>query len=95
VILKGAGAVALVALKDSVSLAPAFAAGHDKYPEDAFKRERSGRDQALYGKTAEPSDKVKTRRTGNRRERSVFRFSVSTRLPTSPPIAFLVSEKSK
>ena len=37
-ILKGAGAVALVGLGNiPFSLAPALAAANDKYPEDAFK----------------------------------------------------------
>src|SRR3981189_3988376 len=61
VILKGAGAVALVGLGNiPFSLAPAFAAANDKYPEDAFKQ-KSDADaiKALYGKTAEASDKVK------------------------------------
>ena len=41
-------------------LTPAFAAANDKYPEDAFKQKSSDDAiKALYGKTAEPSDKVK------------------------------------
>src|SRR5664279_551121 len=60
-ILKGAGAVALIGLGNlPFGLAPAFAAANDKYPEDAFKQ-KSDADavKALYGKTAEASDKVK------------------------------------
>ena len=52
--------VALVGLGNlPFGLAPAFAA-NDKYPEDAFKA-KSDADaiKSLYGKTAEPSDKVK------------------------------------
>src|SRR5882762_6968881 len=61
VILKGAGAVALVGLGNiPFSLVPAFAAANDKYPEDAFKaKSEADAIKSLYGKTAEPSDKVK------------------------------------
>jgi sulfur-oxidizing protein SoxY len=61
VILKGAGAVALVGLGNiPFSLAPALAAANDKYPEDAFKaKSEADAIKSLYGKTAEPSDKVK------------------------------------
>src|SRR5882672_7299243 len=61
VILKGAGAVVLVGLGNiPFSLAPAFAAANDKYPEDAFKaKSEADAIKSLYGKTAEPSDKVK------------------------------------
>ena len=57
-ILKGAGSVALVGL--GFGNVPALAAANDKYPEDAFKQ-KSDADaiKALYGKTAEASDKVK------------------------------------
>src|ERR1700709_830490 len=60
-ILQGAGAVALIGLGNiPFGLAPAFAAANDKYPEEAFKQ-KSDADaiKALYGKTAEASDKVK------------------------------------
>src|ERR1700716_3767050 len=60
-ILKGAGAVALLGLGNiPFSLAPAPAAANDKYPEEAFKQ-KSDADaiKSLYGKTAEASDKVK------------------------------------
>jgi len=59
-ILQGAGMFALVGLGNlPFGLTPVFAA-NDKYPEDAFKA-KSDADaiKALYGKTAEPSDKVK------------------------------------
>ena len=60
VILQGVASVALVGLgKIAFGVAPAFAA-NDKYPEEAFKQ-KSDDDaiKLLYGKTAEPSDKVK------------------------------------
>ena len=60
-ILKGAAVVALAGLGGiRFGLAPALAAANDKYPEAAFKVK--GPDdaiKALYGKTAEKSDKVK------------------------------------
>jgi sulfur-oxidizing protein SoxY len=62
VILQGAGAVALVGVGSlPFGFAPAQAAANDKYPEDAFKQ-KSDADaiKSLYGKAAEPSDKVTT-----------------------------------
>src|SRR5215813_9827557 len=58
-ILQGAGVVALFGF-GGLPFAPARAAANDKYPEDAFKQ-KSDADaiKALYGKTAEPSDKIK------------------------------------
>ena len=60
VILRGAGAVALVGLGSTSLGWPAFAAANDKYPEEAFKQ-KSDADaiKSLYGKTAEASDKIK------------------------------------
>jgi sulfur-oxidizing protein SoxY len=57
-VLQGAGSVALIGL--GFGTMPALAAANDKYPEDAFKQ-KSDADaiKALYGKTAEASDKVK------------------------------------
>jgi sulfur-oxidizing protein SoxY len=94
VILKGAGAVALVGLGNiPFSLAPAFAAANDKYPEDAF-RAKSEADaiKSLYGKTAEPSDKVKLDAPEIAENGSVVPISVSTTLADVTSIAFLVSE---
>ncbi|MGY3462443.1 putative secreted protein [Bradyrhizobium sp. LM3.4] len=58
-ILQGAASVALLGL-GNLPFAPARAAANDKYPEEAF-RQKSEADaiKALYGRTAEPSDKVK------------------------------------
>ena len=60
-ILKGAGLVALVGLGNlPFGLTPALAAANDKWPEDAFKQKaEADAIKSLYGKTAEPSDKVK------------------------------------
>ena len=60
-ILQGAGAVALVGLGNlPFGLTPALAAANDKYPEDAFKQKSDAVViMTLFGKPAEPSDKVK------------------------------------
>src|ERR1700676_3613715 len=94
VILKGAGAVALVGLGDiPFSLAPAFAAANDKYPEDAFKA-KSDADaiKSLYGKAAEASDKVKLDAPEIAENGGVVPISVSTSLADVTSISFLVSE---
>ena len=94
VILKGAGAVALVGLGNiPFSLAPAFAAANDKYPEDAFKaKSETDAIKLLYGKTAEPSDKVKLDAPEIAENGAVVPISVSTTLADVTSIAFLVSE---
>ena len=93
-ILKGAASVALVGLGNlPFSLAPAFAAANDKYPEDAFKQ-RSDADaiKALYGKTAEPSDKVKMDAPEIAENGAVVPISVSSTLPDVTSISILVAE---
>jgi sulfur-oxidizing protein SoxY len=94
VILKGAGAVALIGLGNiPFSLAPAFAAANDKYPEDAFKaKSEADAIKSLYGKTAEPSDKVKLDAPEIAENGAVVPISVSTTLADVTSIAFLVSE---
>ena len=94
VILKGAGAVALVGLGNiPFSLAPAFAAANDKYPEDAFKaKSEADAIKSIYGKTAEPSDKVKLDAPEIAENGAVVPISVSTTLADVTSIAFLVSE---
>src|ERR1700726_3410145 len=93
-ILQGAGAVALIGLGNiPFGLAPAFAAANDKYPEDAF-RQKSDADavKALYGKTAEASDKVKLDAPEIAENGAVVPISVMTTLENVTSIAFLVSE---
>jgi sulfur-oxidizing protein SoxY len=92
-ILQGAGVVALVSLGNlPFGLAPAFAA-NDKYPEDAFKA-KSDADaiKALYGKTAEPSDKVKMDAPEIAENGAVVPISVSSTLPDVTSISILVAE---
>jgi sulfur-oxidizing protein SoxY len=93
-ILKGAGAVALIGLGNlPFNLAPAFAAANDKYPDDAFKQ-KSDADaiKALYGKTAEPSDKVKMDAPEIAENGAVVPISVSSTLADVTSIAILVAE---
>jgi sulfur-oxidizing protein SoxY len=92
-ILQGAGAVALVGLGNlPFGLVPAFAA-NDKYPEEAFKA-KSDADaiKALYGKTAEASDKVKMDAPEIAENGAVVPVSVTTTLPDVTSISFLVAE---
>ena len=93
-ILKGAGMVALIGFGNlPFSLAPAFAAANDKYPEDAF-RQKSDADaiKALYGKTAEPSDKVKMDAPEIAENGAVVPISVSSTLADVTSISILVAE---
>ena len=93
-ILKGVGCVVLLGLGSApFSLAPAFAAANDKYPEDAFKQ-KSDADaiKSLYGKTAEESDKVKLDAPEIAENGAVVPISVTTTLENVTSIAFLVSE---
>jgi sulfur-oxidizing protein SoxY len=93
-ILQGASLVVLVGLGNSLfGLAPALAAANDKYPEDAFKA-KSDADaiKALYGKTAEPSDKVKLDAPEIAENGAVVPISVSTDLADVTSISFLVAD---
>ena len=91
-ILQGAGVVALFGL-GGLSSTPALAAANDKYPENAF-RQKSDADaiKALYGKTAEASDKIKLDAPEIAENGAVVPISVSTTLENVTSISFLVSE---
>jgi len=92
-ILQGAGMVALVGLGNlPFGLTPAFAA-NDKYPEDAFKA-KSDADaiKSLYGKTAEPSDKVKLDAPEIAENGAVVPISVSSSLADVTSISILVAD---
>ena len=93
-ILKGAGVVALTGLGIiSLDLPAAFAAANDKYPEEAFKQKSDAEAiKLLYGKTAEPSDKVKMDAPEIAENGTVVPVSVTTTLSDVTSIAFLVSE---
>jgi sulfur-oxidizing protein SoxY len=90
-ILRGAGSVALIAL--GFGNVPALAAANDKYPEDAFKQ-KSDADaiKALYGKTAEASDKVRLDAPEIAENGAVVPIAVTTTLADVTSISFLVSE---
>ena len=93
-LLQGAGLVALFGLGHMpFGAAPARAAANDKYPEDAFKQ-KSDADaiKALYGKSAEASDKVKLDAPEIAENGAVVPISVSTTLADVTSIALLVSE---
>jgi sulfur-oxidizing protein SoxY len=93
-ILKGAGSVALAGLGViSFHPATAFAAANDRYPEDAFKQKDQGEAiKLLYGKTAEPSDKVKLDAPEIAENGAVVPVSVSTTLTDVTSVSFLVPE---
>ena len=90
-IVKGAGCAALVGLSTLVPL-PALAAANDAYPEDAF-RQKSDKDaiKALYGSSAEASDKVKLDAPEIAENGAVVPISVTTTLENVTSISFLVS----
>ncbi|MEA2941590.1 MAG: sulfur-oxidizing protein SoxY [Bradyrhizobium sp.] len=93
-ILKGVAMVALVGLGVArFGLMPAFAAANDKYPEDAFKQKNSDDAiKALYGKTAEASDKVKLDAPEIAENGAVVPISVSSTLADVTSISILVAE---
>ena len=96
-ILKGAGSVALAGLGiASFSRARAVAAANDRYPEDAFKqKDEKEAIRLLYGRTAEPSDKVKLDAPEIAENGAVVPISVSTTLTDVTSVSFLVSGKSE
>ena len=93
-ILQGTLTVALVGLGNlPFGLAPALAAANDKYPEDAFKAKGDADAiKSLYGKTAEPSDKVKLDAPEIAENGAVVPISVSTALADVTSISILVAE---
>ena len=93
-ILKGAGAVALIGLGNGLfGVDGALAAANDKYPEDAFKQ-KSDADaiKSLYGKSAEASDKVKLDAPEIAENGAVVPIAVTTTLEGVTSIAFLVAK---
>jgi sulfur-oxidizing protein SoxY len=93
-ILQGALTVALVGLGDiPFSLAPALAAANDKWPDEAFKQKGEAEAiKALYGRTAEPSDKVKLDAPEIAENGAVIPTPVSTTLDGVTSISFLVAD---
>jgi sulfur-oxidizing protein SoxY len=93
-ILQGAASVALLGLGNlPFTAAPALAAANDKYPEEAFKlKNEADAIKALYGKTAEPSDKVKLDAPEIAENGGVVPISVTTTLEKVASISFFVAE---
>jgi len=93
-ILKGAAVLALTGMAGiRFDLTPAFAAANDKYPEDAFKQKNSDDAiKALYGKTAEASDKIKLDAPEIAENGAVVPVAVSSTLPDVTSISILVAE---
>jgi sulfur-oxidizing protein SoxY len=93
-VLRGAGSVALAGLSvASLGATAVFAAANDKYPDDAFKQKDDKQAiKLLYGRTAEPSDKVKLDAPEIAENGAVVPISVSTSLSDVTSIAFLVPE---
>ncbi|WP_407149958.1 thiosulfate oxidation carrier protein SoxY [Bradyrhizobium sp. ORS 86] len=93
-VLKGAGVAALIGL----GVIPfggrqALAAANDPYPTEAFKQKNEADAiKALYGKTAEPSDKVKMDAPEIAENGAVVPISATTTLADVSSISFLVSE---
>jgi sulfur-oxidizing protein SoxY len=93
-ILKGAGTILLAGL-GIVSLNPAkaIAAANDRYPQDAFRqKDEKEAIKLLYGRTAEPSDKVKLDAPEIAENGAVVPISVSTTLTEVTSVAFVVPE---
>src|SRR5689334_9187178 len=94
-LLQGAGSVALIGLGFDLGFGamPALAAANDKYPEDAFKQKGDADAiKALYGKTADASDKVKLDAPEIAENGAVVPIAVATTLTNVTSISFLVSE---
>src|ERR1700761_5009723 len=97
-ILKGAGMIALAGIGLKLGnlpfdVMPALAAANDKWPEGAFKQKaEADAIKALYGKTAEVSDKVKLDAPEIAENGAVVPISVTTTLTDVTSIAFLVAD---
>jgi len=93
-ILRGAGAVALIGLGDTAfGVFPALAAANDKYPEEAFKQKGDADAiKALYGRSHEASDQVKLDAPEIAENGGVVPISVTTTLADVTSIAFFVRE---
>ena len=93
-ILKGAASVALIGLGNlPFGAEPARAAANDKYPEEAFKQKgEADAIKALYGKTAEPSDKVKLDAPEIAENGAVVPIEVTSNLPGTRSIAVVIDK---
>jgi sulfur-oxidizing protein SoxY len=93
-ILKGGVTAALTGFfKMSLGFAAALAAANDKYPESAFTaKNQTDAIRLLYGKAAEPSDKIKLDAPEIAENGAVVPISVGADLADVTSIALLVSD---
>jgi sulfur-oxidizing protein SoxY len=93
-ILKGSVTVALTGCGNfPIGFASALAAANDKYPEGAFTaKNEADATRLLYGRNAEPSDKIKLEAPEIAENGAVVPVSVSASLAEVTSIALLVSE---
>ncbi len=93
-VLKGVGSLALAGLGIvSPGHAMAIAAANDKYPEAAFKQtDTKEAIRLLYGRTAEPSDKIRLDAPEIAENGAVIPISVATTLPEVTSVSFVVPE---
>ena len=93
-ILQGAAVIALAGVGGiRFGLTQALAAANDKYPDEAFKQKTSDDAiKALYGKTAEKSDKVKLDAPEIAENGAVVPITISSSLPDVTSIAVMVTE---
>ena len=93
-VLKGAGVAALIGLGVvPVDVSQALAAANDAYPAEAFKQKNEADAiKALYGKTPEPSDKVKMDAPEIAENGAVVPISATTTLSDVTSISFFVAE---
>jgi sulfur-oxidizing protein SoxY len=92
-VLKGCGIAALIGTGVVPFGMPQALAANDPYPTDAFKQKNEADAiKALYGKTAEVSDKVKMDAPEIAENGAVVPISATTTLSDVTSISFLVSE---
>ncbi len=92
-VLKAAVALAGLGFAGGSLLSPVSAADAAQWPQDAFKQKNEADAlKALYGKTAEPSDKVTLDAPEIAENGAVVPVSVSSALPNVTSVAILVPE---
>lgn len=92
-VLKAVLAASFAGMASASGFLPAQAADASKWPQDAFKQKgEADAIKALFGKSAEPSDKVKLDAPEIAENGAVVSISVASTLPDVTTIALLVSE---
>jgi sulfur-oxidizing protein SoxY len=91
-VLRGAATVALVGL-GNIPCDLALAAANEKYPEDAFKAKGDADAiKALYGRAAEPSDKVKLDAPEIAENGAVVPIEITSKVPGTTSIVVLIEK---